>query len=82
MLISIDIGCNAGGSLTCLNGGTCQSSGSCLCLSGFSGLTCATQSGCTLGICLNGGICQNSGSSFICICQSGYSGSRCETGMK
>lgn len=36
------IGCNAGSELTCQNGAVCLSNGSCSCITGFTGQTCAS----------------------------------------
>lgn len=37
------VGCNAGGIYTCINGGVCISTtGTCVCVDGFSGPTCYT----------------------------------------
>ncbi len=35
-----DVGCNAGGSLSCINGGKCLESGECECPLGFTGSSC------------------------------------------
>jgi hypothetical protein len=35
-------GCNIGGALGCLNGGTCLSNGNCQCPIGFNGTNCAS----------------------------------------
>ncbi len=36
------LGCLLGGNFACQNGGTCQSSGTCVCLNGYSGSFCQT----------------------------------------
>ena len=69
----------SGGSLTCLNGGTCNpSTGVCSCLSGYTGSTCATALGCVAGglsSCLNGGYCNPL--TGICSCLSAFTGATC-----
>lgn len=35
-------GCNAGGSLTCVNSAICLTNGTCQCTYGFTGTTCQT----------------------------------------
>jgi hypothetical protein len=37
-----DKGCNNGGLWSCLNGGTCNSNGKCICKMGFDGSMCQT----------------------------------------
>jgi hypothetical protein len=57
----------------CLNGGSCTADGTCTCLAGWSGATCAVPvcaSGC------NNGTCSAPG---LCTCTSGWSGSTCLT---
>ena len=39
--LCVDIGCQAGGSLSCQNGGNCVGT-QCICATGYSGQTCAT----------------------------------------
>ena len=40
-LAFLDKGCKFEGVWSCLNGGTCNSNGMCICKNGFSGLTCS-----------------------------------------
>ncbi|XP_046555224.1 fibropellin-3-like, partial [Haliotis rubra] len=58
----------------CENGGTCVS-GSCQCLSGYTGSFCESREPTCSQPCENGGTCV-SGS---CQCLSGYTGSFCES---
>ena len=39
----LDLGCQAGGSLTCQNQGTCGTNGFCQCPPGWTGSTCAQR---------------------------------------
>ena len=39
-ILCLDIGCQAKGTLSCLNGGTCLSNGFCSCIYGYKGSTC------------------------------------------
>jgi hypothetical protein len=69
--------------------GTCQPDGSCLCRSGYCGLSCdqeiqqttAASTACLSHFCQNGGTCQqvNSDPYVVCVCPNNFTGSRCET---
>ncbi len=69
--------------------GTCQPDGSCLCRSGYCGLSCdqmiektlPVSSACPAHFCQNGGTCQqvNADPYVVCVCPNNFTGSRCET---
>lgn len=69
--------------------GTCQPDGSCLCQTGYCGMSCdqlikvttPTPSACLSYACQNGGTCQqvNDDPYVVCLCPSDYTGTRCET---
>jgi hypothetical protein len=42
--LSSDRGCNAGGNLSCSNGGTCTTNGTCICINRYYGESCSCNS--------------------------------------
>ncbi|XP_076091776.1 uncharacterized protein LOC143063482 [Mytilus galloprovincialis] len=61
---------------SCLNGGSCNTNGSCDCVTGFIGKNCE-KAACEK-ICRNGGKCLSPG---VCFCPSGYYGQYCENAI-
>lgn len=69
------LGCKAGGSYACQNGGICLQSGLCDCSSDYNGTYCETYiGGCVRARCLNGGTCLPNG---ICQCTINWNGTTC-----
>ena len=70
----------------CLNNAQCLPDGmggaTCICMPGFSGSRCETQSPCSSNPCQNGGACTFTGFGYRCDCFSGFTGFNCETSMK
>ena len=64
----------------CQNGASCiRSTGTCNCLSGFTGEECETPiDNCASKPCYHGGRCENSVNNFSCHCQVGYAGHVCK----
>ena len=64
----------------CQNGASCiRSTGTCSCLSGFTGEECETLiDNCASKPCYHGGRCENSVNNFSCHCQVGYAGHVCK----
>ena len=64
----------------CQNGASCiRSTGTCNCLSGFTGEECETLiDNCASKPCYHGGRCENSVNNFSCHCQVGYAGYVCK----
>lgn len=58
--------------------GTCGASGTCECLPGWTGQTCADHTCGANATCSNHGTC---GSDFRCVCDQGYGGSVCENAV-
>ncbi len=74
------MGCNAGGSQSCVNGGVCiQSSGVCQCATGFSGSLCNIGTACSSSPCQNGAVCTVNGSNAVCTCTTGWYGFFCNS---
>ncbi|XP_013390182.2 sushi, von Willebrand factor type A, EGF and pentraxin domain-containing protein 1-like [Lingula anatina] len=65
----------------CKNWATCKdgvNSYSCVCLSGYTGQTCATDiDECASQPCKNGATCYDGVNSYMCVCQPGYTGQTC-----